>query len=69
VTLSWPKDPPVSKLQEYLAGHNLFRSDPFEVTHFTVFSSHAGSENSVYRAERSYALTARAIPSVQNAGR
>jgi 2'-5' RNA ligase len=69
VTLSWPKDPPIDKLQHYLAGHNLFRSEPFEVTHFTLFSSHAGSENSVYHAERSYALTARATTSVQNAGR
>ena len=70
VTLSWPKDPPISKLQEYLAGHNLFRSDPFEVTHFTLFSSLPGSENSVYHAERSYALTApRSDALVQNTGR
>ena len=67
--LTWPKDPPVHKLQEYLAGHNLFRSDPFEVTHFTLFTSELGSEASVYHAERSYALTARAEPLVQNTGR
>jgi 2'-5' RNA ligase len=68
VTLTWPKDPPIGKLQHYLAGHNLFRSDRFEVTHFTLFSSHPGGENSVYHAERSYALVARATTSVQNAG-
>jgi 2'-5' RNA ligase len=59
VTLTWPKDPPMGKLQQYLAGHNLFRSEPFEVTHFTLFSSLQGSEASVYHAERSYALTPR----------
>ena len=48
---------------------SLFRSDPFQVTHFTLFSSLPGSENSVYHAERSYALTARPEPSMQNAGR
>jgi 2'-5' RNA ligase len=62
VTLTWPKDPPVGKLQQYLAGHNLFRSDPFEVTHFTLYTSELGSEASVYHAERSYALTARQEP-------
>jgi 2'-5' RNA ligase len=60
VTLTWPKDPPVAKLQQYLAGHNLFRSEPFEVTHFTLFQSLTGGEGSVYHAERSYALTPRA---------
>ena len=59
VTLTWPKDPPIAKLQQYLAGHNLFRSEPFAVTHFTLFSSFTGGESSVYRAERSYALTVR----------
>lgn len=60
VTLTWPKDPPVAKLQQYLAGHNLFRSEPFEVTHFTLYSSLTGGEASVYHAHRSYALTPRA---------
>jgi 2'-5' RNA ligase len=69
VTLTWPKDPPLGKLQQYLAGHNLFRSDAFEVTHFTLFSSLTGGESSVYHAERSYALTARPESSVQHTGR
>jgi 2'-5' RNA ligase len=67
VTLTWPKDPPVAKLQHYLAGHNLFRSEPFEVTHFILFSSLTGGESSVYHAERSYALTARPPVSASSA--
>ncbi len=47
---------PAAKLQPYLAARNLFRSEPFAVSHFTLFSSWMGGEHSVYRAERSYAL-------------
>lgn len=57
VTLARPKDPPPHKLQQYLAMHNLFRSEPFEVTQFTLFSSHLGGETPVYHAERSYDLS------------
>lgn len=57
VTLTRPKDPPIAKLQHYLAEHSLFKSEPFEVTHFTLFSSAMGSEHSVYTAQASYALT------------
>lgn len=57
VTLARPKDPPPHKLQQYLAMHNLFRSESFEVTHFTLFSSHIGSETPIYHAERSYDLS------------
>ena len=58
VTLTRPKDPPIAKLQHYLAEHSLFKTEPFEVTHFTLFSSEMGSEHSVYTAQRSYALSA-----------
>lgn len=57
VTLARPKDPPPHKLQQYLAMHNLFRSEPFEVTQFTLFSSHLGGETPIYHAERSYDLS------------
>ncbi len=57
VTLSYPKDPSIPKLQEYLASHNLFRSERFEVTHFTLFSSFIGGEQAIYSAERSYSLS------------
>jgi 2'-5' RNA ligase len=58
VTLTRPKDPPMAKLQQYLVEHSLFKTEPFEVTHFTLFSSEMGGEHSVYTAQRSYALTA-----------
>jgi 2'-5' RNA ligase len=58
VTLTRPKDPPIAKLQQYLVEHSLFKTAPFEITHFTLFSSAMGGEHSVYTAQRSYALTA-----------
>jgi 2'-5' RNA ligase len=58
VTLTRPKDAPLSKLQHYLAEHSLFKTEPFEVTHFTLYASELGSEQSVYTALRSYALSA-----------
>jgi 2'-5' RNA ligase len=61
VTLARPKDPPPHKLQQYLAMNNLFRSEPFEVTQFTLFSSHLGGETPVYYAERSYDLSSNII--------
>lgn len=61
VTLARPKDPHPHRLQQYLAMHNLFRSEPFEVTHFTLFSSHIGSETPIYQAERSYDLRTAAL--------
>jgi 2'-5' RNA ligase len=66
VTLSYPKDPSIPKLQQYLASHNLFRSERFEVTHFTLFSSFTGGEQAIYSAERSYSLSK---PQVAAAGK
>ena len=36
--------------------HNLFRSGPIPVEHFTLFSSQLGKEQSVYTPEVEYAL-------------
>ena len=44
------------KLAHYLQAHNLFRADPYRVTHFTLFSSLLGKEASVYTAEVEYEL-------------
>lgn len=60
VTLTRPKETPIAKLQHYLAEHSLFKTEPFEVTHFTLYASEMGSEHSVYTALRSYALSAAA---------
>lgn len=61
VTLARPNQPPhPAKLQEFLALHSLYRSRPFAVTHFTLYSSFTSGEGPIYRAEQSYALTAAA---------
>jgi 2'-5' RNA ligase len=57
VTVAWPKDVSLTKLQHYLMEHSLFKTELFAVTHFTLFASEMGSEQSVYTALRSYALS------------
>jgi 2'-5' RNA ligase len=44
------------KLAGFVQAHNLFRSEPLQVEHFTLFSSQLGKEQSVYTAEVEYAL-------------
>jgi 2'-5' RNA ligase len=57
VTLARPKaPPPVNKLQSFLAANSLFKTPPFEVTQFTLFSSFLGSESANYRPEGEYEL-------------
>jgi RNA 2',3'-cyclic 3'-phosphodiesterase len=58
ITLARPKSPPpMPKLQDYMAHNNLFRTPPFDVTHFTLYQSFTGGEGSIYRAEHSYELS------------
>jgi RNA 2',3'-cyclic 3'-phosphodiesterase len=45
-----------AKLVAFVQARNLFRAAPFEVTHFTLFSSLLGKEASVYTAEVEYTL-------------
>ncbi len=44
------------KLAAFVQRHNLFRSEPFVVEHFTLFSSRLGKEQAVYEAEVEYSL-------------
>jgi 2'-5' RNA ligase len=44
------------RLAAWVQAHNLFRSEPVHVTHFTLFSSQLGKEQSVYTPEVEYAL-------------
>lgn len=57
VTLARSKGEPVPKLGEFLVQHSLFRSEPFEVTHFTLFSSFLNHTAAIYTPERSYELS------------
>jgi len=44
------------RLAGWVQSHNLFRSTPVAVEHFTLFSSQLGKEQPVYTAEMEYAL-------------
>ncbi len=54
VTLARLKDPPIAKVKEFLTQHSLFASGLIDLQSFTLFSSHASSHGSLYRAEQRY---------------
>lgn len=56
VTLARLDNVAKSKLAAFVQAHNLFRSEPVAVQHFTLFSSRLGKEQSVYTAEVEYPL-------------
>jgi 2'-5' RNA ligase len=47
-----------AKIAAWVQGHNLFRSGPVAVEHFTLFSSRLGKEQAVYAPEVEYPLLA-----------
>jgi 2'-5' RNA ligase len=56
VTLARLDNTPEAKLAAWIQAHNLFRSTPVMVGHFTLFSSRLGKESSVYMPEVEYPL-------------
>ena len=56
VTLARLGDVPRTKLGEWVQQHNLLRTAPVRVEHFTLFSSLLGKEHAVYEPEVEYAL-------------
>ena len=48
---------PEAKVAAWVQSHNLFRSTPIVVEHFTLFSSRLGKEQAVYCPEVEYELT------------
>ena len=56
VTLARLDGVPVAKIADWVAGHNLFRSVPVPIEHFTLFSSRLGKEQAVYTPEIEYGL-------------
>ncbi|MFP3943496.1 MAG: RNA 2',3'-cyclic phosphodiesterase [Alphaproteobacteria bacterium] len=54
VTLARLKDPPKKAMRNFLASHGDFRTEPFTVTNFALFSSYRGKEQAIYTAERYY---------------
>lgn len=57
VALARLKDAAGSRVGAYLAAHNPFRSEPFRVGHFTLFSSFLSQSGAIYTAEASYPLS------------
>ncbi len=57
VTLARSKGETVPKLGDFLVQHSLFRSQPFDVTHFTLFSSYLTHNAAIYTPESSYELS------------
>ena len=55
VTLARLKDPPLARLQAFVAGNNLFHAT-FRVDSFQLFSSILGHGDPVYRVEMDYPL-------------
>jgi 2'-5' RNA ligase len=56
VTLARLDNAAEPRLAAWVQAHNLFRSEPVKVSHFTLFSSQLGKEQSVYTPEVEYAL-------------
>ncbi len=57
VTLARMDGVPEAKVAAWVQGHNLFRSEPVPVEHFTLFSSRLGKEQAVYEPEVEYPLS------------
>lgn len=68
VTLTRPKGTPVPKLQEFLVRHSLFRSESWEVGHFSIYSSFLSHEAAIYREERRYELAGGWMPGTYGDG-
>ena len=56
VTLARLDGIPEFKVAHWVAAHNLFRSEPVVVEHFTLFSSLLGKEQAIYTPEVEYEL-------------
>jgi 2'-5' RNA ligase len=56
VTLARLDNAAEPRLAAWVQAHNLFRSEPVAIQHFTLFSSQLGREMSVYTPEVEYAL-------------
>ncbi len=69
VTLARMDGVPEAKVAAWVQGHNLFRSEPVAVEHFTLFSSRLGKEQAVYEPEVEYPLLAHARQREQPAQR
>jgi 2'-5' RNA ligase len=56
VTLARLDNPAETKVAAFVQAHNLFRTEPVAVEHFTLFSSLLGKDQAVYTPEAEYEL-------------
>jgi 2'-5' RNA ligase len=56
VTLARLDNPAEGKVAAFVQAHNLFRSEPIPVEHFTLFSSLLNKDHAVYTPEAEYEL-------------
>lgn len=56
VTLARLRDVPMGEIQTFLSTHAMFKSPPFEVRQFALFSSQTSPKGSRYRIESVYPL-------------
>ena len=56
VTVARLDNAPHVKLAEWVQAHNLLRTEPMAVEHFTLFSSRLGKDGAVYTPEVEYGL-------------
>ena len=56
VTLARLDNPAEGKVAAFVQAHNLFRTEPIPVEHFTLFSSLLNKDHAVYTAEAEYEL-------------
>jgi RNA 2',3'-cyclic 3'-phosphodiesterase len=57
VTLARLKDVKRARVETYMASHNLYRIEPFDVTRFVMFSSKPSHGGGPYVADQTYPLT------------
>lgn len=56
VTLARFKDPPVTRVQDFIARNSPFHAGPWPVEHFVLFASHLGRTGAEYEAVADYPL-------------
>lgn len=56
VTLARFKDPPVTRVQDFIARNSPFHAGPWPVDHFVLFASHLGRTGAEYEAVADYPL-------------
>lgn len=54
ITIARLRDAPLFKVQEFIAYHNLFTTEPFQLKEFVLFSSHPSPHGHQYIPERTY---------------